>query len=181
MPKPTQIDEQDPEFQEAVKRLDDVWQLGAEDELPDITPDERTLNRYVELLVETRAKLERVEEQHVARVKRLNNRLHAIEWKYGELARHITGGLIKMSDDKAKSIVTLYGTVGFRRQKPSLDIVNESKCMKSLEDSGLAGKIVMVKTTRVIDKASLNKIFTDGGIVPDGCAVVSAHDKFYVK
>ena len=115
-----------------------------------------------------------VKAQFRAMMKDIENDRKFLEWRFGiELPEWTRGNLPR----KKKSIKLLTGTVGFRSLKGGLAVDDKEAIIEWARVNCPAA----IKTIEDISKTGLNEYFEKTGDVPDGCILLDASDKFYVK
>ena len=150
-------------------------------DLLDIAPSERHRALYRLLCVRGRYEdgLERLKINCAAMITQAESKLRGFDWMFTQEMSNLTR--ILLSEKKAKSIKTPFGTVGFRTQPEAVVVEDEYQLMDAVANDKLPRSLVTEKTTRSISKIAVQEFFVHTGEVPVGCVIKPEMEKFYVK
>ena len=89
------------------------------------SPEELQLHRFIRQRLWLESEIERVKENTARILRRLEGKIKAQDYVYGQEARNIVQAMLK--GKKEKSILTPFGRAGFRTVPAQLEIVDEQK------------------------------------------------------
>jgi len=159
------------ELAEAYRR--DMEVVGSLDDF--VVKDEPTADWVVAKVNAAADEIARLNEQHATRVNAIKRRHEFLFWRFNdELKRYAAA---QLEGQKRRSVVLPHGTIGFRRVKESLDIIDPDRALAAAKrDIPAAVKVV----ERLVKTPIYEHLKTTGELL-DGCELRAAEDRFYVK
>lgn len=149
----------------------------SQDDLAARSPEELQLHRFIRQRLWLESEIERVKENTARILRRLEGRLKAQDYVYGQEARNIVQEMLK--GKKEKSILTPFGRAGFRTVPAQLEIVEEQLIFDAVHACKLPS--LFVRTKEEIDKRELKAWFAMHGELPPGTELLEKTEKFYVS
>ncbi len=107
---------------------------------------------------------------------RLDTEEAALVWKFGQLFQDKVLEDLDKQPGKSRSVQYLLGKAGLRKQPGGLMVVDDQK---ALEWADAGGCPAAVKTVKSLLKTPLNETWQATGLIPPGCVLTEAKDKFY--
>ena len=139
--------------------------------------EELQLFRFIRQRLWLESEIERVKENTARILRRLEGKIKAQDYVYGQEARNIVQAMLK--GKKEKSILTPFGRAGFRTVPAQLEIVEEQPIFDGVRAGTLP--ILFVRTKEEIDKRELKAWFAMHGELPPGTELLEKTEKFYVS
>ena len=129
----------------------------------------RTADERIE---ELEAEIERIEERNRERTEPLQRNLEWLHCRFDDVLRTYAAA---KTTPKSRTVKLLYGTLSFRRNPDSLNILDETKAIEwSQANAPTAIKVSILKTP-------LKAYVKATGEVPPGCEYLPGEDEFHIK
>ena len=139
--------------------------------------EEVQLHRFIRQRLWLESEIERVKENTAKILRRLEGKLKAQDYVYGQEARNIVREMLK--GKKEKSILTTFGRAGFRTIPAQLEIVDEKPIFDAVHACTLPSSFI--RTKEEIDKRELKAWFAMHGELLPGTELLEKTEKFYVS
>ena len=140
----------------------------------DQKPDQWLQNWYLGKFKDADAAEARVKEQYKVMLAQIDQVRKHLAWKYGDQFREAVEADLDAQGGKKRSVDYLQGRAGFRKGKTSIEVLDEKAAIEWCEKN--CPEALSPKLAR---KTPLAAMFEADGIVPDGCQVHPAEDRFY--
>lgn len=118
------------------------------------------------------AELETVKAQSQKIIRQIEAQQRYLEWRYGRLLEDITADYMLNEGIKKKSVDHLYGTVGWRKTREKVEVVDDSKAIPFLRKEA-------PEAIKVSERILVSKIPAD--VQVPGTKRIPAEDKFFWK
>ncbi len=132
-------------------------------------------NWYLAELNKATACRTKLKEQYAVMLAQIDEHEKQLHWRWGDKFREAVEDDLAEQKGKKRSVDYLQGRAGFRMGKSSLEIADEDMAVKWAMENDCKSALKL-KITR---KGPLIKAFEADGIIPDGCVVRPAEDKFF--
>ena len=164
------------ELEQQLRAEVDAAPLGKADE--GVTDEEeRAVLRYFRVRSIKAALLQRLQDQYKAMIADAEREVDRLDYLYRELAERVTRAKLT---GKVKTWKTPFGSGSFRTLPAKLEIVNEDALKEAIVAGDVPDTVQRVKIE--ISRTALNEyVEANPGVLPPGCEMKPAVEKFYIK
>lgn len=158
-----------------------------QEELDDLKPaadafhvhDDKTAAWVIRKIVEERAHRQRVEDWHLAELRRSERRERFLLHRFGGELEAWARQQLTQQHGNRRSIHLPSGTIGFRTEPLKVEVKDETTLVAWCREH-LPSAIKTVKTFSILKSEIASHIKTSGEC-PDGAELAGGKDKFYIK
>lgn len=154
----------------------DAAPLGKADD--GVTDDEeRAVLRYFRVRSVKAALLQRLQDQFKAMIADAEREVDRLDYIYRELAERVARAKLT---GKSKTWKTPFGSASFRTLPAKLEIVNEDAVKEAIVAGDIPDTVQRVKI-EISRTALAEYVDANPGVLPPGCEIRPAVEKFYLK